>query len=257
VLKLSESKPLIYQILNIVAYVLTLIVNGLANAIPLGGRNTGEISDSYPNLFTPAAYVFSIWGVIYVLLGIFTVYQALPRNKEKEFLGKINYLFLLASAANIAWIFLWHYGQIYLTLVVMIILLISLVVLYLKLDIGKSDAPRVEKLAVNLPFSVYFGWITVATVANVTAVLVALDWDGFGLTDELWTFLVLIVVVIITSLVIITRKDLAYSLVIIWATGGIIYKNIGNQLLVITGIVSIIVILIVYAIRRLIKENES
>lgn len=254
---MAESKPLIYQILNIVAYVLTLIVNGLANALPIGGRNTGEISELYPNLFTPAAYVFSIWGVIYVLLGIFTVYQALPSNREKEFLKKINYLFLLISIANVAWLFLWHYLQIYLTLVVMIILLVLLIITYLKLNIGKFDAPKIEKLAVHLPFSVYFGWITVATVANVTAVLVELGWDGFGLSDELWTFLVLIVVVIITSLVIITKKDLAYSLVIIWATGGIIYKNISSQLLVTTGIVAIIVILIVYAIRMLIKKKEE
>ncbi|MBD3227648.1 MAG: hypothetical protein GF329_05625 [Candidatus Lokiarchaeota archaeon] len=253
---MKDSKSLLYQILNIVGFVLTIIVNSLANIIPLGGRNTGEISDLYSNLFTPAAYVFSIWGVIYILLGIFTVYQALPRNREKEFLGKITYLFLLISVANISWIFAWHYGQIYISLVVMIILLIALILTYIRLDEGKSKASTTEKLAVNLPFSVYFGWITVATVANVTAVLVAANWNRFGLTEEFWTFLILIVVVIITSLVILTKKDLPYGLVIVWATGGIIYKNLANQFLVATGIISIIFILIVYTLRVVI-DNKS
>jgi hypothetical protein len=217
------------QVGNIIAVVLTIIVNGLANLLPIGGKYTGELSDNIPNLFVPAGITFSIWGIIYILIIFFSIYLAKDLfNKEKTtkpFLEKTSYFFILASLANIIWIFLWHYEQIFLSLLAMIFLFVSLLFIYLRLNIGLEKLSIKEKLFVHTPISVYIGWITVATVANVTAVLVTFGWDGFGISESTWTILVLIIVAIISVLMIVKRKDIAYGLVIIWALLGIAFKR--------------------------------
>ncbi len=227
-----EKKTLL-QIGNIIAVILTVIINALSAALPLNGMNPGEISDAIPNLFVPAGITFSIWSVIYVLLFMFAFYQGKDLfkggNEDLPFLNQISFFFILASIANISWIFFWHYfafSATFLSLIAMIILLISLILIYLRLEIGKTDVDRKIKIFIHLPFSVYLGWITVATIANVTAVFVTAGWDGFGISEPIWTILVLIVATIITALVIFTRKDIGYSLVIIWAFLGIIIKRL-------------------------------
>ena len=147
----------------------------------------------------------------------------------KPFLEKISYFFILASLANIIWIFLWHYEQILLSLLAMILLFISLLMIYLRLNIGIEKVSMKEKLFVHVPTSVYIGWITVATIANVTAALVTIGWDGFGISEQIWTILVLFVATIITILILVTRKDYAYSAVIIWALIGIYIKRIADD----------------------------
>ncbi|MGB9659967.1 MAG: tryptophan-rich sensory protein [Nitrososphaerales archaeon] len=226
-----------------------IVVNALANILPLNGKTTAEISDSYLNLFTPSGYAFSIWGLIYALLLIFAVYQALPSQREKTFLHKIGFFFVLSCIANISWIFLWYYEQIILSLVPIFALLITLIVIYLCLNIGRSDAPLKERLYVHLPFSVYLGWITVAPIANVAAALTAINWDGWGIGDVAWTILVIIIAMIITLAVIVKRKDIAFSLVIVWALIGIIVKQIENQSIFITASVSAAIIMIALATR--------
>jgi len=242
---MSNSKHLTFlQVANIGAFLLTVVVNALANILPLNGKTTAEISDSYPNLFTPAGYVFSIWGIIYTLLLIFAVFQAAPKQREKLFLSKIGYLFVLSSIANVSWLFLWHYGQVVLSVIPMFALLGTLIAIYLRLQIGQSNVPLKEKLCVHLPFSVYLGWITVAPIANVAAALTAVHWDGWGLGEVTWTILVIAVALIITLGVIFTRKDVAFSLVIVWALIGIIVKQIEEQNIVITAGIGVIVIMI-------------
>ncbi len=246
------KRSIFLQGANLGALLMLIVVNALANILPLNGKTTAEISDSYPNLFTPAGYVFSIWGLIYALLLIFAVYQALLSQREKTFLHKIGFFFVLSCIANISWIFLWHYEQIILSLALMFVLLITLIVIYLRLNIGRSDAPLKERLYVHLPFSVYLGWITVAPIANVAAALTAINWDGWGISDVTWTILVIIIAMIITLSVIITRKDIAFSLVIVWALIGIIIKQIENQSIVITASISAAIIMIALA-SRLVK----
>lgn len=221
----------ILQVLNLVAVFATIIVNFLANYLPLNGKYTGELSDAYPNLFVPAGITFAIWGVIYFFLILFALYQARDlfgkTQYDMPFLNKISFFFILTSLANILWIFFWHYEQIILSLLAMIILFVSLVIIYLRLEVGEKKVSRHEKLFVQTPFSVYLGWITVATIANVTAVLVSNNWDGFGISEQIWTILVLVVATIIALLVLITRKDFAYCLVIVWAFLGIAVKRFG------------------------------
>jgi len=229
--------------LNIIAFGFTVLVNGLAGSTTLiGGINTAEISDSNPTLVTPAGYVFSIWGVIYILLGIFVISQALPSEKGKDYQKRIGSFFLLSCLLNIIWLFLWQYEILSLSVVVMFLLLATLVMIYLRLDIGKSSVSLRERFAVHLPFSVYLGWITIATIANVTVALVSAGWNGFGIAPETWATLIIIIALLIALLVIATRKDLAYGLVIIWAFVGIAVKQSGNNnIVMMTQIGAIIV----------------
>ena len=241
--------------MNIIAFVLTALVNGLAGSTTiLGGKFTAEISDMHPTLITPAGYVFSIWGVIYILLGIFVVFQALPSEKGKEHQNRIGWLFILSSLLNIFWLFLWQYEYLSLSVVLMFLLLATLIAIYLRLNIGKSAASLREKLAVHLPFSFYLGWITIASIANVAVFLVSENWDGFGISQETWATLIIIIALLITLLVIVTRKDVAYGLVIIWALVGIAVKQSENQTIVVIAEISTIIIAVVLAAAILITR---
>lgn len=253
----SANKTATLQIANIVAFLATIIVNTLANTFALNGKTTGEISDLYPTLVTPAGYVFSIWGVIYALLFIFIIFQALPNNRDKPFIQKINLLFILSNLLNITWLFLWHYDQITLSVIPMFALLATLIAIYLRLQIGRSDASLKEKLSVHLPFSVYLGWITIASIANVATVLVANNWDGMGMESTSWAVLVIAVALIITLAVVATRRDVAYGLVIVWALTGIIVKQGENQNIVMTSEISILIIVLALAVTILISKVKS
>jgi hypothetical protein len=233
---------------NIAAFVLTVVVNGLAGSTEvLGGKNTAQVSDAYPTLITPAGYVFAIWGIIYVLLGVFVVYQALPSQGGKDYQKKIDWLFVLSSLFNVAWLFLWQSEYLGWSVVVMFLLLASLIMVYLRLNIGKSQVSLREKLAVHMPFSVYLGWITIASIANVSAWLVSVNWDGFGISPETWAAVVVIVALVITLLVVATRRDVAYGLVIIWALVGIAVKQSVNQNIVIVAEASAVIVAIALA----------
>ncbi len=237
------------QIFNLIGFIATVIINFLAVLIPIGGLTTQELSDAIPNLFVPAGITFSIWSVIYIFLGLFSVYQIrdiFKDNKiEMKFLDDIGYFFIIGSLANVVWIFVWHYQLVPVSLVFMVILLASLLLIYIKLDIGRSDVSTIEKIAVHVPFSIYLGWITVATIANVTAVLVVLGVNGFGLLAEILTILVIAVAVLITFAMLLLRKDYAYSLVVFWALLGIYIKqSTANLPVAITALVSGILILV-------------
>ena len=243
-----SNKSVLLRWSNIVAFVLTVIVNSLAGSTTLlGGVNTAEISDSNPTLITPAGYVFSIWGIIYFLLGAFVIFQALPSQREKEYNKQIGWLFVLSSIINIAWLFLWQYELLSLSLILMFMLLATLILIYTRLGIGKSKATFQEKIAVHTPFSVYLGWITIASIANVSVTLVSLNWDGFGINPETWATLIIIVALVITLLVLATRRDIAYGLVIIWALIGIAVKQSGTQNIVTLTEASAIIVLLALA----------
>jgi len=203
----------------------TIVVNALANALPINGQNTGEISDRFQVYFVPAGYVFSIWGVIYIGLVAFAIFQALPSQRENPRLRLTGWWVSLGGLANIAWIFLWHYEQFPLTLVAMLVLLATLMITYLQLGIGCNGVPTGERWAVRLPFSIYLGWITVATVANITSLLDYLNWNKFGVAPEVWMVIVLAAVFIIAALMNFTRRDIGYAAVILWALAGIAIKH--------------------------------
>lgn len=251
------NRDLIRQIVNVFAVVVTITINILANALPINGLNTGEISDSFPVYFVPAGYVFSIWGVIYIGWIAFAIYQALPSQRENPRFRRIGYWFALGSAANSAWIFLWHYQQFPLTLVMMLILLTSLIIIYLRLEIGVTPVSGAEKWAVNVPFSIYLGWITVATIANVTDVLYDLNWNGFGIAPQTWAVVMLVIGAVLTSIVIMTRRDVGYTAVIVWAFIGIVVKQAAESSVALTAGAMTVVVIIALIAKWLVDRNNQ
>jgi len=228
---------------NIIFYILTIVINSLAGGTTLiGGKLTATISDSNPTLVTPAGYVFSIWGIIYILLGAFVIYQALPSRSNRGFTERIGWLFVLSSIINVVWIFFWQFEYLAVSVVLIFLLLATLIAIYVRLGVGKSKVGLDDRLAVHLPFSVYLGWITVASIANVATALVSLNWDGAGITAEIWAIFVVAVALVITALMLITRRDIAYSLVIIWALVGIAVKQSGNQTIVMLAEISTVIV---------------
>jgi hypothetical protein len=251
----------VLALLNTLGFIITLTLNGLANALPINGKNTGELSDMYPNLFVPAGFTFSIWGVIYTFLLLFIGYQlfqAFSKNQRHDsFINEIGGIFFLNCLANASWIVAWHYQYVGLALLIMFAILATLILIYQKLKIGLTKVRTAEKWLVHIPFSLYLGWITVATIANVTTLLVDLDWNGFGIAPEIWTVIVLIVGTLIGLRVLQKRGDLAFGVVILWAYFGIISKRMSEgaeftNAIVLTAIVSM-VLFAVAIVRRFVK----
>ncbi len=246
----NKGSQLTLSILNIIGLVSTVVVNGLANALPINNKTTGQLADQYPNLFVPAGLTFSIWGLIYLLLAIFVIYSifsATRGNARRSFIDRIGILFFLSCIANIGWIFAWHYEIIPLSMILMILLLACLIAIYLRLSIGKSDAAKNEKYMVHLTFSVYLGWITIATIANATALLVAANWNTFGLGEQFWAVAIIVVGIVIALTVLFQRKDIFYCLVVDWALLGILIKRLSvdstpYQGVVVTAIAGLILI---------------
>jgi hypothetical protein len=222
----------ILSILNLLGFVGTVVVNALADILPINNMTTGALSDLYPNLFVPAGLTFAVWGLIYVLLGIFVIYPLVPRVRrdpqQVEFVQKIGLLFFVSCLANIGWIFAWHYQMLPLSLVLMLILLGCLLAIYVRLNVGKSEATKAGRYLVRFPFSVYLGWITIATIANVTALLVDINWNTWGLGQQFWAVTVIIVGIAITLSVLFTRRDIFYCLVVDWALLGILLKRLAD-----------------------------
>jgi benzodiazapine receptor len=210
---------------NILAYLVVVAVNSIAGAIGINGLQTGAISDKYATLIAPAGYVFSIWGVIYLLLLGFVAYQFSAKRKDSPFQEKIGYLFIVSCVINICWLLLWHYEMIAASVILMLGLLLTLIAIYTRLGVGVEKVPRNVMLLVQLPFSVYLGWITVATIANIAAALVSLGQPELILGAVNWTVLVIVVAVLITGMVLWKRRDVGYAAVLVWALIGIYVKQ--------------------------------
>jgi hypothetical protein len=223
-MKRRKMKNTLRQWMVVLTVLVTITINVLANALPINGLNTGEISDNFHVYFVPAGYVFSIWGLIYIGLIAYAVYQALPGQKNNPRLQATGWWVVLGGLANSLWIFLWHYGQFVGTLGAMLILLATLIAVYLALGTGLTRVSAGETWAVRVPFSIYLGWITVATVANVTDVLDFVKWNAFGLPAATWMAIILAAVLVIAVLMNFTRRDVAYAFVLLWALAGIAVK---------------------------------
>jgi len=222
---MAATKSTLLVVANILAFAGVLLVNYLANALPIAGRTPGGVSDMFPTLFTPAGFTFSIWGVIYLLVLGFVGYTARFINKSAPaFLHHIGWLFVGSCLANIAWIFAFHNLQIGLSMLVMLLLLGSLLGIYLRV----ADSAGMERWFVRLPFSVYLGWVSVATIANASILLTHWGWDGSPGGPQFWTVVVIAAAVGLGVWALWSRRDFAYALVIAWALYGIFSKRIAD-----------------------------
>jgi hypothetical protein len=230
---MNKKRFVIFSVLNLLGYLIMVVVNGLANALPLNGKGTGEISDQYPNLFVPSGVTFSIWAVIYLLLLIFVIYSFIAlRSKfphRYDFVAHTGLLFLVSCFLNAGWIFAWHYQKIFLSVGIMIMLLISLIFIYRRLEIGDPGQSKADRYLVHLPFSIYLGWISVATIANVTALLVHIHWGHWGIDEAYWAVIMMAVGTALALIMAIKNRDIYFGLVIIWAYIGIIAKQMQSE----------------------------
>ncbi|MGP4081448.1 TspO/MBR family protein [Pseudalkalibacillus sp. R45] len=211
-----NKKVIVLYILSVLSYLLMVGMNAYANILPLNGQTTEEISDRFDVLFTPAGYVFSIWSVIYILLAIWLVYLLFPKSVNHNVFQKTGLWFIISSLLNTSWILLWHYEYFNWTFAVMVGLLVSLIILY---SLIKRSSGR--RLMDWLPFSVYLGWVSVATISNASIVLDYNNWSRWGLSDATWSVTMLVVGALIALIFSLKNEDIVYPLVFVWAYFGI------------------------------------
>jgi translocator protein len=233
--------------LNIIALTLVLTVNALANLLPINGMNTGEVSALYPSLFTPAGFTFSIWSVIYLLLVGFAIVQW--KILSKPYFTELSLWFLLSSLANIGWILAWHHLYIYASVLIMVVLLFSLSNIFLLIQ-STDFSSITEKIFIKLPFVFYLAWICVATIANVSALLVSLSWQGGILTPEKWTMTMISIASVLGIFISRRYREPSFLLVLMWALYGIYGKWHGseNNAIAETALVELLVLVVLFFI---------
>ncbi len=218
------------QLVTVLIFVVTVAVNAAANALPINGQLTAEISDRFQVFVIPAGYVFAIWGVIYLLLGAFTVFQALPSRRTDPVLRSLGWLPALTGVLNTGWLLLFQFELFIASVPVMIGLLLTLIAIHLRLWDLRAELDRARTWLIRVPFSVYLGWITVATIANIAQTLQSVGFDGLGIQPELIASAVLLVGLAIAVTFVWRFHDAAYGLVIVWAYAGIVVKESGAEL---------------------------
>jgi translocator protein len=250
---------------NVLSYVMMIVVNGLANALPIAGRTTGEISDAYPNLFTPAGFTFGIWGAIYLLLGFFILRQVEYFIRRREMLievERIGWLFVFSSLMNAFWIVAWHYLWITFSFAIMLLLLFSLILIYLRLRGGRLAGRRVTSFldfwTLHAPFRLYLGWITAATLANLTILLVHRGFDAISTPGMFWAIGMIFLAMMIGLIILILKRDVVYAVVLLWTFIGILVKRVTSPELVIPVIVmaSIGIVMLLYGVLRVKLTTE-
>ena len=208
---------------------ISIAVNGAANVLPINGQTTASISDRFAVYVVPAGYVFAIWGLIYLGQVAFAIDQAIASGGRLAVFRRIGWLPALAATLNAAWILAWHYEVFSATVAIMAGLLVTLIAIHRRLraaDAAGEIDPR-ARWTTRIPYSVYLGWITVATIANVAAVLQWAGFDGFGIAGEVWAVAVLLTGLAIATAFVVRERDAAYGLVIVWAYAGIAVKESG------------------------------
>lgn len=206
---------------NLIAFAIVIVTNVLSNALPINDQSMAEISARYASLFTPAGFTFSIWGVIYLSLLVFVIYQALPAQRDNELISSISRLFQLNCVANAAWLVAWHYNLLALSLLIMLVILATLIMIYRRLYARIDQSSIAHHLALKLPFSLYTGWVTVATIANTSILQNAYGWDALLMTPVSWALLKLALAGAVAATMVIRYGDAIFVLVAAWAAYGI------------------------------------
>lgn len=208
-------------VVNVVTLVAVLVVNGLAGAGTLSGRSIGEVANRYPSYFLPAGYVFGIWGLIYVLLAAFVVFQALPGNRADPAAVRIGWAWALNGALNVAWLFAFSFERFGLSMLLMLGLLANLIVTHARIRPAGLRLTRAQIILVELPFAVYLAWISVATIANASQWLGIVGWDGFGISGVTWAVVLMTMAAGLAAAIETKRGAVVFGLVVAWALWGI------------------------------------
>ena len=223
--------------INLVIFVLMVLLNYYAGYFEINGNTVGTVSDGIPSLFTPAGYVFSIWGIIYLGLGAFVIYGVSKKQAGNTLIDRIGPWFMINSLLNMAWLIVWLNEMWLLSLVLIVAILVSLLVIYLRLHAHLEDVRGKDFWFVLAPFSIYLGWISVATIANTSVIFVANGITEMGVNGTFWTVIMMVIAALLSNLMVAQRRDWFFSWVVIWAEIGIAVANHTNMAIVITAIV--------------------
>ncbi|RPI87707.1 MAG: tryptophan-rich sensory protein [Chloroflexi bacterium] len=251
------NRDVLRQWVTLLTIVILIVMNILSNALPFNDMNTGEISDMFEVYFVPAGYVFSIWGLIYLGLVAYGVYQLLPAQRDNPRLRSIFWPFVISSLTNVSWLFAWHYNYFFWTVVLMLVLLATLLIIYVRLGVNRQNVSTGEKWMVHIPFSIYLGWISVASIANISDYLWYIGWNGFGISDPIWAVIMLGVAVILGFMMAFLRRDAAYVLVLAWAFAGIGVRQAGTELVAYAAWGAAVLALIAAVLALLIKPRQQ
>lgn len=255
VIGLMAQSPTILRIAASAGLALTLLVNALANALPLNNLTTGEVSDLYPSLFTPAGITFSIWSVIYLFLIAFAIYSWV--EKQDPLVNSVLPLFLVTCFFNITWIFSWHYLMPGLSVVLMLCFLVTLIVIFRKLASAEIRS-KSEIFLLFVPFTVYLAWISVATIANISAVLTASGWDGFSISRELWTVIMMFVAALLAVVILFRYNTIAFPAVVAWALAGIFIRwRESEYVLVAIGSIALMLMLLALMVYHKVRRRKD
>jgi hypothetical protein len=249
-----------FQVANVAAVLLALAMNFLIDGLPVNGVNTAQVSDSYPNMFTPPGFVFIIWAAIYMLAMFFAIYQVRGNQRSEPYIASIGWLYLISALINVVWLIVFHYSYgapiLYLVSTVLLLLLLGdLLLIYRRLDIGGDDASRGVKCWVHAPISIYLGWISVASIAGVASAINVIA-PGIPLAMQAIATAVMMVVALgLASIMLWARRDAIFAIVIVWSVYGISTKQAGTPVIYYTALVvmalGIVVFILIPVARKL------
>ena len=246
-MKASTQKPgsgIILPIATLIAILATLSANILSNFFPPAGLNIGQVANTILAgvQITPANYAFAIWGLIYLGLIAYGIYQLRPTVRGNPTIRQVDSLLIVACLAQIAWVYLFTLRLFWLSVVAMLVILLALIGAYLRLNIAREQVSRKQKWMAQIPFSIYLGWISVATIVNIASALYISRWDGWGISAVGWTVIMLVVGAAIGAIVAIQRADIAFTLVFVWAYVAIAVRQLDNPAIWITALVAAMVL---------------
>lgn len=245
------------QISNGIAFITMIFINYLSNTGLINNNTNATVSQKFENLFTPAGYAFSIWGIIYLLLIAFVLFQGTALLKKgNDVAEKIGGWFIFSCAANALWLFAWLHETLLLSVAIMILLLYSLLQIHFKIDSIKEMDTLKYKFLVRLPFSIYLGWISVALIANIAALLTQWSWNGLGLTEVFWSVLMICIAGVVNIWVTRVRNIPVFSLVGIWALLAIAAANQNVEPLIVTAAYLVSGILLIHLLFYVFKRKK-
>ncbi|OUL21801.1 hypothetical protein BV378_25975 [Nostoc sp. RF31YmG] len=254
----GDNRDFFRQLLTLAAIIGAFVVNVVSNIFPLNGLSIGQISNTlFKNvLIIPANYAFAIWGLIYLGLFAFGIYQVLPSQKDDSDLRNTGYLLVIASIAQSIWVYLFLSRLFALSVVAMLLILLPLISVYLRLNIGNRSGSRNKKLFIHEPISIYLSWISVATIVNVACALYFQGWNGWGISAEVWTVILLLVATAIAVAIVIQRRDIAYAGVTTWAILAIAIKHWNNPILRNVALALVIALTVIAIIKSSRPQNN-
>ncbi len=241
----TSSGNIARQIIVVVATISTIVINSLSQILKWNNQTTADVSNRYTTLFTPANFAFGIWGLIYLGLMAYAIYQALPAQRDNDLLRRITPFYLASSVANMTWIVLFQFNQLVFSCVVIVILLLSLIAVYIRLDGKRAGVSTAERWLVHVPFSIYLGWVCVATIANIALTLYSLNYRGEPIGEPAWAVIMLVVGALLASIFAVTRREVALVLVFVWAYSAIVSKQSAAPLVAGTAALMIAIMLVV------------